>query len=172
MNRIFSLWLFFCAHSLFGQVTIASKNFPESTLLAEIMAQCIEHNTSLEVERRFGLGGTLICYEAVRTEEINVYPEYTGTIKLGQVELRNIHLATLRKKIFLFPQELYIFNGTIMENIRYGNPSASIEEVIYAAGQANIKDFVHKQLLGYNYMIGDMGANLSGGQKNPSFISK
>lgn len=64
-----------------AQVSVASKTFPESTLLAEIMAQCIEAKTDLDVERRFGLGGTLICYEALRTGEIHVYPEYTGTIR-------------------------------------------------------------------------------------------
>ena len=48
--------------------------------LAEIMAQCIEAQTELEVERKFGLGGTLICFEALKSGEIDIYPEYTGTI--------------------------------------------------------------------------------------------
>lgn len=72
---------FFMSQMGSAQVTVASKTFPESTLLTEIMAQCIEAKTDLEVERRFGLGGTLICYQALRTGEIQVYPEYTGTIR-------------------------------------------------------------------------------------------
>lgn len=62
-----------------GQVVVASKNFPESSVLAELIAQTIEQNTELTVERKFGLGGTLICYEALKGGEIDIYPEYTGT---------------------------------------------------------------------------------------------
>lgn len=61
-------------------VTIGSKNFNESYLLAEIMAQALE-NAGIEVKRQFGFGGTMICYEALRTGEIDIYPEYTGTIR-------------------------------------------------------------------------------------------
>ncbi len=60
-------------------ITIGSKLHPESRLLAEITAQLIEQNTDFKVNRRFGLGGTLICFEALRTGEIDIYPEYTGT---------------------------------------------------------------------------------------------
>ncbi len=63
-----------------AQVKVGAKNFPESHILAEIISQAIESETELEVERRFGLGGTLICFEALRTGEIDLYPEYTGTI--------------------------------------------------------------------------------------------
>jgi len=60
-------------------VTIGSKNFAESRLLAEIAAQLIEARTDHDVERRFGLAGTQICFEALRTGAIDLYPEYTGT---------------------------------------------------------------------------------------------
>lgn len=61
-------------------ISIGSKIHGESRLLAEIMAQAIEQNTDIKVKRRYGLGGTLICFEALRTGEVDVYPEYTGTI--------------------------------------------------------------------------------------------
>lgn len=61
-------------------VSIGSKIHGESRLLGEIMAQAIEQNSDFKVERRFGLGGTLICFEALHTNEVDVYPEYTGTI--------------------------------------------------------------------------------------------
>lgn len=61
-------------------IVIGSKTFTESYLLGEIMAQTLE-SAGFEVERRFGFGGTLICYEALRVGEIDVYPEYTGTIR-------------------------------------------------------------------------------------------
>jgi osmoprotectant transport system permease protein len=61
------------------RLVVGSKNFAENRLLAEIFAQLIEERTELEVERRLGLAGTQICFEALRTGAIDLYPEYTGT---------------------------------------------------------------------------------------------
>lgn len=61
------------------EIVIGSKAFPESRLLAEIMAQLIEAKTTLRVQRKHGLGGTKVCFEALRRGEIDIYPEYTGT---------------------------------------------------------------------------------------------
>ncbi len=60
-------------------VVVGSKNFEESRLLAEIISQLLENRTNLRVERRFGLAGTQICFEALRSGAIDIYPEYTGT---------------------------------------------------------------------------------------------
>lgn len=62
-----------------GSIVVGSKNFPESRLLAEIFARLIEARTGLSVERRLGLAGTQVCFEALRTGAIDLYPEYTGT---------------------------------------------------------------------------------------------
>ncbi|HVR98586.1 MAG TPA: glycine betaine ABC transporter substrate-binding protein, partial [Thermoanaerobaculia bacterium] len=62
-----------------GRVVVGSKNFEESRLLGEMFAQLVESRTGLEVERRLGLAGTQVCFEALRTGAIDVYPEYTGT---------------------------------------------------------------------------------------------
>ena len=62
-----------------GLVVIGSKNFTESAVLAEIMTQLLRDRTDLEVEHRAGLGGTLVTFQALRTGEIDLYPEYTGT---------------------------------------------------------------------------------------------
>lgn len=61
------------------RVVVGSKNFEESRLLGEIFAQLLESRTDLEVERRLGLAGTQVCFEALKTGAIDVYPEYTGT---------------------------------------------------------------------------------------------
>jgi osmoprotectant transport system permease protein len=61
------------------RLVVASKNFTESRLLGEILRQLVEARTDLEVEHRAGLGGTLVCWEALRAGEIDLYPEYTGT---------------------------------------------------------------------------------------------
>ena len=60
-------------------IRVGSKNFTEQIILAEMMAQMIEAHTDLSVERRFNLGGTMICHEALVAGELDVYPEYTGT---------------------------------------------------------------------------------------------
>ena len=67
------------AFSQDDRIVVGSKNFMESKLLAEIFAQLIEARTDLSVERRLGLAGTQVCFEALRTGAIDLYPEYTGT---------------------------------------------------------------------------------------------
>jgi osmoprotectant transport system permease protein len=89
------------------QIVVASKNFAENRLLAEIFAQTIESQTSLQVERRLGLAGTQVCFAALRTGAIDLYPEYTGTglvtilgqtAELGKTAtLREVRLAFLRR---------------------------------------------------------------------------
>ena len=68
-----------CAPSHSGRIVIGSKNFTESFILGELMAQQIEAHTNLKVERRFYLAGTYICHQAVLAGRIDIYPEYTGT---------------------------------------------------------------------------------------------
>src|ERR1019366_6697976 len=68
-----------CAPSHSGRIVIGSKNFTESFILGELMAQQIEAHTRLKVDRRFYLAGTYICHQAVLAGRIDIYPEYTGT---------------------------------------------------------------------------------------------
>lgn len=76
----FFLFLIFSGIAWSQEISIGSKTHPESRLLSEIIAQTIEQNTDLKVRRRYGLGGTLICFEALQTGEIDIYVEYTGTV--------------------------------------------------------------------------------------------
>ena len=96
---------------------------------------------------------------------VNLYPQYEGKIWVNQTEVRQIHPRILRKKIFLFPQDIYVFNGTFRENIACANPSAKMDDIISAAKLAELHDFVKSLYLGYNHKIGEGGSNLSGGQK-------
>src|SRR5271170_4515144 len=68
-----------CAPSHSNRIVIGSKNFTESLILGELIAQQIERTTSLKVERRFYLAGTYICHQAILAGRIDIYPEYTGT---------------------------------------------------------------------------------------------
>ncbi len=94
-----------------------------------------------------------------------LYDEYEGNISLSKVNIRTIQPKVLRKRIFIFPQDIFIFSTTIKENISFGNPNASIEEIIAAAQKADIHDFVKQLYFGYNHRIGRAGTKLSGGQK-------
>lgn len=73
------LFLLSCSTSRHNRIVIGSKNFTESLVLAEVLAQQIESLTSLQVERRFYLQGTLICQQAILSGRLDMYPEYTGT---------------------------------------------------------------------------------------------
>jgi len=96
---------------------------------------------------------------------VHFYSNYEGNITFGKTDMRRINPTALRKKVFLFPQDIYVFNGTVKENILYANLNADMDDVIRAAKLADLHDFVAAQYLGYNYKIGDYGANLSGGQQ-------
>jgi osmoprotectant transport system substrate-binding protein len=76
---VFSLLLSSCSSSRSDRIVIASKNFTESLILGELMAQQLEAHTNLKVERRFYLAGTYICHQGMLAGRIDVYPEYTGT---------------------------------------------------------------------------------------------
>ena len=80
-----------------GTLTIGSKNFTENIIMAEIMAQTVEANTSLKVERKLNLGGTLICWEGLKKGELDMYPDYTGTGLM----------AILKKEVITDPDEVY-----------------------------------------------------------------
>lgn len=91
-----------CHTSRARRIVIGSKNFTEQIVLAELLAQQIEARTGLPVERRFNLGGTLICQQALRAGEIDLYVEYTGTALtavLGQPPSRNPAEVYARVKI-------------------------------------------------------------------------
>ena len=90
MGRTWRIWgaILLCAIPLHAadRVVVGSKNFEESRLLAEMFAQLLESRTHLQVERRLGLAGTQVCFEALKSGAIDVYPEYTGT---GLVSILN-----------------------------------------------------------------------------------
>src|SRR2546428_6325922 len=79
MKRVLLLALALSGCARRDRIVVAAKNFTESDLLAEIVAQQIERRTALPVERRFHLGGTFVCHQAIIAGQIDLYVEYTGT---------------------------------------------------------------------------------------------
>ncbi|MGH7442909.1 MAG: ABC transporter ATP-binding protein, partial [bacterium] len=95
-----------------------------------------------------------------------------GRITLDGVDLRDLKLQSLRGLIGVVTQETFLFNDTIANNIRYGRPGATDEQVREAARVANAHEFIEKQPLGYDTRIGDRGARLSGGQRQRLSIAR
>ena len=114
-----------------------------------------------------GVGKTTLCSLIPRFYEVS-----EGAIKIDGVDIRDMKQADLRGQIGIVQQDVYLFAGTVMENIRYGNPYASDEEVIEAAKQANAHDFIMSFPNGYDTDIGQRGVKLSGGQKQRLSIAR
>ena len=99
--------------------------------------------------------------------------QYTGgSITLDGIEITKIKLDSLRKQIGIVQQDIFLFAGTIKENISYGKIDASDEEIIQAAKQAEIHDDILKMPNGYDTIVGERGIKLSGGQKQRVSIAR
>lgn len=114
-----------------------------------------------------GVGKTTICSLIPRFYEVT-----DGQIRLDGTDIRDIKLEDLRNNIGIVQQDVYLFAGTIMENIRYGKPDATDEEVIRAAKNANAHEFIMAFPEGYDTDIGQRGVKLSGGQKQRLSIAR
>ena len=95
-----------------------------------------------------------------------------GSITISGQDVRNIKLASLRSTIGIVQQDVYIFSGTIRENIAYGKPGASDDEIIKAAKEADLHEFILSLPDGYNTFVGERGTRLSGGQKQRVSIAR
>lgn len=100
------------------------------------------------------------------------YDVTSGAVTIDGVDVRDITLASLRSQIGIVMQESFLFSMTVRENIAYGNPDASLDEVIAAAKAAKAHDFILRMDDGYNTVIGERGVTLSGGQKQRLSIAR
>lgn len=133
------------------------------------------HNINLKVEAgdylalvgTSGVGKTTLCSLIPRFYEVT-----EGRILLDGIDIRDIKMRSLRKNIGIVQQDVYLFTGTVLDNIRYGKLEATDEEVIEAAKKANAHDFIMELPDGYNTYIGQRGVKLSGGQKQRLSIAR
>lgn len=100
------------------------------------------------------------------------YDPLSGQVLLDGINLRDISLASLRNQISVVPQDVFLFNGSIADNIAYGKPAATRDEIIQAAKQAYIHDFIITLPGSYEAMVGERGVLLSGGQKQRLAIAR
>ena len=100
------------------------------------------------------------------------YEVRNGRILIDGCDIRQVEIKSLRDHIALVPQEPFIFSGTVKENIAFGNPDASMEDIVRAAKAAKIHDFISSLPDGYNTVIGERGITLSGGQRQRIAIAR
>ena len=133
------------------------------------------HDLTLEIKKGeifalvgpSGGGKTTICHLIP-----NFYNVENGEIFIDGKEIHDITMRSLRQNIGIVQQDVYLFNASIRDNILYGRPSATEEEVIEAAKRANIHDYVLTLEKGYDTVIGERGVKLSGGQKQRLSIAR
>lgn len=114
-----------------------------------------------------GAGKTTICSLLPR-----FYEPTKGSISIDDINIQDMTLSSLRNQIGIVQQDVYLFAGTIMDNIRYGKMDATDEEVIKAAKQANAHEFIMELPDGYDTDCGQRGVKLSGGQKQRLSIAR
>ena len=100
------------------------------------------------------------------------YDVTCGAIRIDGVDIRQISLRALREQVSIVPQEPFLFHATIAENIAYGRPGATMEEIIWAAKMANAHEFIMGFPDGYDTRLGERGVGLSGGQKQRISIAR
>ena len=114
-----------------------------------------------------GGGKTTICHLIPRFYNIT-----SGEIKIDNQNINNFTLESLRKNIGIVQQDVFLFNGTIKENILYGNENATDEQVIEASKKANIYEYICSLEDGFDTVVGERGVKLSGGQKQRISIAR
>ncbi|MBE6064917.1 ABC transporter ATP-binding protein [Clostridium cochlearium] len=138
----------------------------KSTVLEGINIK-IEKGKTVALVGSSGSGKTTLCNLIPRFYEVD-----SGVIKIDGKNIRNIKLKSLRDSIGVVQQDVYMFAGTIKENIAYGKPNATDEEIYMAAKMANAHEFIMNLEKGYDTFVGERGAKLSGGQKQRISIAR
>ena len=129
----------------------------------------LEKGRKLALVGPSGGGKTTLCHLLPNFYKLE---EGSGAICIDGVDIRQLTLSSLRRNIGIVQQDVFLFVGTIRDNILYGRPDATEEEVIEAAKRANIHDYVMTLEKGYDTEIGERGVKLSGGQKQRLSIAR
>ena len=148
------------------ELSHVSFTYGKETVLHDI-SLTIEENTKVAIVGPSGSGKTTIANLLARFWDVT-----DGCITIGGVDYKSLSLSELMAKISYVTQDTFLFNMSIMENIRLGNPAATDEEVKIAAKNAQCSDFIEKLEYGYDTVVGNAGAKLSGGQRQRIVIAR
>lgn len=149
----------------FDDVSFAYEDSAEDVLRGVDLH--IEPGKTIALVGPSGAGKTTICHILPRFYDIKA-----GTISVDGHDITQVTRSSLRRNIGIVTQDVFLFTGTIFENIAYGKEGATREEVIRAAKLANIHDFVESLPDGYETFVGERGVKLSGGQKQRISIAR
>ena len=153
-----------------GEVSYEDVSFhysDDETLVLDHISFKIPAGRSIALVGPSGSGKTTICSLLPRFYDVT-----GGRITIDGKDVKDLTLESLRGQIGLVQQDVYLFGGSIKENIAYGKPSASMEEIMDAAKKANIHDFIMSLPDGYDTFVGERGTRLSGGQKQRISIAR
>jgi ATP-binding cassette subfamily B protein len=148
----------------FEQVTFAYEK--EHPVLKDISLE-IPAGQTIALIGPSGAGKTTFCSLIPRFYNVS-----SGVVRIDGHDVRDYTLESLRRNVGVVQQDVYIFNSTIRDNIAYGRPGASDEDIIEAARKANIHDFIISLDDGYDTVVGERGVRFSGGQKQRLSIAR
>jgi ATP-binding cassette, subfamily B, bacterial len=152
-----------------GRVELDGVTFgydPQRSVLHEITLM-VEPGKTLALVGPTGAGKSTVVALVAR-----FYDPQAGQVRIDGQDVRRIRLDALRRNISMVLQDVFLFNGSVRENIRFGKPAASDDEVVAAARAANAHDFISALPQGYDTPIGERGVKLSGGQKQRLSIAR
>ena len=152
-----------------GRITYdhVSFHYNDSADVLKDINVTVEPGTTLALVGSSGGGKTTMCHLLPRFYDVS-----EGAVRIDGMDVRKITQESLRRHIGIIQQDVFIFAGTIMENIRYGRPDATDKEVINAAIRAEIHDEIMAMPDGYQTFVGERGVILSGGQKQRVSIAR
>ena len=155
--------------SLRGDITFehVSFNYDQTKLVLKDISFSLNAGETIAFVGPSGAGKTTICSLIPRFYDIS-----DGAITIDGLDVRDMTQKSLREQIGIVQQDVFLFTGTIRENIEYGKLGASFEEIKAAANRAHLKEFIEGLPDGYETQIGERGLKLSGGQKQRLAIAR
>ncbi len=142
-------------------------SYDGQTDVIDHLSLAVEPGTTVALVGPSGGGKTTTCSLVPRFYDVR-----SGAVRIDGIDVRDVTMDSLRRNIGIVQQDVYLFDGTIGENIAYGSPDATLDQIVEAAKEANIHDFVCTLPLGYDTPVGEHGARLSGGQKQRISIAR
>lgn len=150
----------------FDNVSFSYPGSPEKMVLSNLNIH-ISPGENVALVGASGSGKTTICNLIPRFYDVT-----SGTILIDGTDIRRFTQQSLRQNIGIVQQDVYMFSGTVRDNIEYGRPGASFEDIQKAAERAGAKEFIEALPDGYDTYIGERGVKLSGGQKQRLSIAR